>query len=53
MARTQRVILDAPPDTHTVIGADHLPVDLVKECLQIKNRGAQESILRTAERHNQ
>ncbi|ORA63234.1 transposase [Mycolicibacterium elephantis] len=34
MARTQRIALTDRPDTYTVLGADHLPVDPAEEYLQ-------------------
>ncbi|WP_158089858.1 site-specific integrase, partial [Mycobacterium kyorinense] len=34
MARTQRIALTDRPDTYTVLGADHLPIDPAEEYLQ-------------------
>jgi hypothetical protein len=51
--RSQRVAFGDPVDTPTVVCADYLPVQPVERCLQIRNRGAHESIVHTADCHSQ
>ena len=47
MARTQQVSVTGPPDTYTVVGADHLPIAPAEEFLQfLRDNAAYPSTVR-------